>query len=167
MKNILIVAFFLVASAGASAQNCPSQAPLYCGASGGDWCCPFGDGGRQDVCCPQNGFDRGCTSNGQCSDSPPPGGGGGGGGDDLVICEPLTVEGCSSVEACASVGEAWYEADGRVFECFGASCESAASDLIDYCESKRGLGCSSTNAEGQLSIGLLAMLGLLFRRRKT
>ena len=41
--------------------TCPSSAPIDCG--GG--CCPAGDGGRTDVCCPGNK----CTSNGKCGGS--------------------------------------------------------------------------------------------------
>lgn len=48
--------------------TCPASAPIDC--DGG--CCPAGDGGRTDVCCPGNK----CTSNGKCGSSTPvnPGG---------------------------------------------------------------------------------------------
>ena len=59
---------------------CPSSAPLDCG----NGCCPYGNGGRTDVCCPGNK----CTVNGKCPTSTggTSGGGGGGGGGSTRQC---------------------------------------------------------------------------------
>jgi hypothetical protein len=43
--------------------TCPSSAPLQCNAG---WCCPYGNGGRTDVCCDNNPQSSGCTTNGTC-----------------------------------------------------------------------------------------------------
>ena len=67
----LVIFFIILAKSGifdGGRGACPASAPIDCG--GG--CCPAGDGGRTDVCCPG---DK-CTSNGKCGSSTPvnPGG---------------------------------------------------------------------------------------------
>jgi len=49
---------------GGGGGSCPASAPLYCSAG---WCCPYGQGGRTDVCCNSNAQSAGCTSNGVCA----------------------------------------------------------------------------------------------------
>ena len=76
----LLVFALTALNSKASAQSCPPQAPLLCA----DGCCPYGDGGRTDVCCPNNQ----CTRNGNC-------GGGGGGGEVCPDSAPLEcADGC-------------------------------------------------------------------------
>ncbi|PTL79659.1 hypothetical protein DAT35_33170 [Vitiosangium sp. GDMCC 1.1324] len=112
-----------------------------------------------------------CCSNGQCATSASGCGGGGSSpppstGGDHTICESTYVEGCTDLKACANAAGAYYDADGKIFRCNAYSCESAAEDAVEYCESLKGCsigGAGTSNMTGAALV--LTILGLLHRRR--
>ncbi len=64
---------------------CPASAPVDCG----DGCCPYGEGGRTDVCCPGGK----CVTGGRCPSS-----GGGGGGSSSACPEQSQISGCGVIK---------------------------------------------------------------------
>lgn len=72
---------------GSGRRVCPASAPVDCGTG----CCPYGEGGRTDVCCPGNK----CVTGGKC---PRSGGGGGGGGGGSSACpQQSQISGCGVI----------------------------------------------------------------------
>jgi len=81
------------------------------------------------------------------------------------------------VRACANVGSAYYNADGRIFRCAGTSCESAAEDVVSYCASRQSTlaGCNIAPGGGRwpsregkgvpVAFGVLGLVVALRRRR--
>ncbi|HVJ88493.1 MAG TPA: MYXO-CTERM sorting domain-containing protein, partial [Labilithrix sp.] len=147
------------------------------GGGGGGGQCPTGypnDCGN-NYCCP-SGYTCGGSCGGPCCS----GGysGGGSGGPDTsgnhYICEAMSLPGCYSAKACAGPGRAWYEADGRTFNCSATSCASAAEAVTDYCSAREDTtGCSTTSRSANgtgMALGLagsFAVVGLVRRRRRS
>lgn len=63
---------------------CPASAPVDCG----NGCCPYGEGGRTDVCCPGGK----CVTGGKCPSS-----GGGGGGSSSACPQQSQISGCGTI----------------------------------------------------------------------
>lgn len=173
MNKVLFLVIGMFFSVNLYAQEtCPDVAPLLCEGSpvNGNYCCPFGDGGRTDVCCLQNDIEHACALQGDCRvDS-----GNGGGNSSQEVCSSIgTYEGCTNVDACVSDTELWYETDdGRQFFCNDASCDVAAQQTIDYCESRKPFGCNSSDLGTKDLLGIIAgclVFGLIlskFRQSK-
>lgn len=149
---------------------CPAGYPNDCG---NNRCCPSGTtcgGSCGSECCP-TGYDDnddGSSYNGGRTSQT--------GGDHYLCQSTYAGSGCSTVKACAGPGQAWYEADGRRFNCTGTSCASAADEVAAYCDESSAGSCSSSSVSAKpntngavLAGGLLAgaiILGVARRRRK-
>lgn len=79
-----------------NANGCPTSAPLLCGTG----CCPYGNGGRTDVCCAGNL----CSRDGTCGVSGAGGSAGSGTGGSTVDDGLLGAGGSSSLGGSSSVG---------------------------------------------------------------
>lgn len=145
----------------------------------GDGCMPAGasccDGeaycdASNPVCCGDGtcGVTSSDCSGGSGGPSGPSGPGGSSSGYQCASANGLTNE-CPSVDACCNTNDCYYEADGKRFECNGTFCQSAAEDLVEYCEGAYG-GCSigrgATVAPlGVFGVFFLAAWGRRIRRR--
>jgi MYXO-CTERM domain-containing protein len=175
----------------ALAQTCPQGYPNYCG---NDLCCPSGYscGGNcgyeccggcpagypidcnNGKCCPSGAH---CTASGCAYDGSGSGSYSSGSYSSqdsaLAVCDSTAdFEGCDLLQACANGnGQAWYDADGRIFDCTQYGCEEAAREATDYCESKQGCSVAAPGAPAKESwaLGLpvaVAAMAFAARRRR-
>jgi hypothetical protein len=158
-----------------TSQSCPSSAPLRCN---GGWCCPYGGGGRTDVCCDSNGQSQGCTANGSCgtTTSPPPSSTTAPTttqSDDMT-CASDYMDGCEN-KACTDGNNVWEYVQGDLvcscsYDC--ASCLDEASRRLNDCANPP-MSCqvaAGRKARWPTSLILSAAVGLgalfLWRRRR-
>lgn len=179
-------------TSGSGGGTCPAGYPVDCNNGS---CCPSGytcngssctpSGGGGGICPPGYPIDcnnGGCCPSGYACDgsSCTAGGNGPNTGGGQVVCATIEETGCDSVQACAgdsSSGQnspqAYYDADGKIFNCDTYSCQSAAEQVVDYCESKSSacsvvnLGDSRSSNGGYGLLAISAAIGLAFVGRRS